>query len=47
MSATEEVLDGTPQAPAGAFATVRAAVPWLVLLGLAVALPFVANDYWT
>ncbi len=46
MSATEEVLDGTPQAPARAFAMVRAALPWLVLLGLAVALPFAGNDYW-
>jgi hypothetical protein len=44
MSATEDVLAGTPQAPSRAFAMVRTAAPWLVLLGLAVALPFAGND---
>jgi len=46
MSAAGEGLVAAPRIPARAAAMLRGALPWLLLLALALALPFSRNDYW-
>jgi hypothetical protein len=46
MSAAREGLVAAPRLPGRAAAMLRGALPWLLLLGLALALPFTRNDYW-
>ncbi len=46
MSAAEDSLAAATPAPPRAAATLRAALPWVLLLAASLALPFAGNDYW-
>jgi branched-chain amino acid transport system permease protein len=46
MSAVQDSIASAPPVPASAAMTLRRALPWLLLLCLAVVLPFTGNDYW-
>src|SRR5580700_3429701 len=46
MSAAGEGLVAAPRVPARVAAMLRGALPWLLLLALALGLPFSRNDYW-
>jgi ABC-type branched-subunit amino acid transport system ATPase component/ABC-type branched-subunit amino acid transport system permease subunit len=46
MSAAQESLAAEPRAPSRAGVMLRRALPWLVILGLALAMPLTGNDYW-
>lgn len=46
MSAAEQSLVAASRAPAGMIALLRRALPWLLIFGFALALPFAGNDYW-
>ncbi len=46
MSATRETLVAAPPLSGRAAGMLRSALPWLLLLAIALALPFSGNDYW-